>query len=152
MAIVEWTALPTLWPQPAVSIGSFELLVFTQDGVPTWEVRYNPKIAPIQSFDLVTAGTADSFEGANQGRDLQPRGGPGDVARAKRVLPRWWPTSSRGHWSPYALTQHLGESQRHHFWTNPNDLLHLLLALFIVALAHIFGAGVAIADENRQIV
>jgi len=52
----------------------------------------------------------------------------------------------------YALTQHLGESQRHHFWTVPNDLLHLLLALFIVALAHILKAGVAIADENRQIV
>jgi hypothetical protein len=52
----------------------------------------------------------------------------------------------------YALTQHLGESQRHHFWTNPNDLLHLLLALFIVALAHIFRVGVAIVDENRQIV
>jgi hypothetical protein len=52
----------------------------------------------------------------------------------------------------YALTQHLGESQRHHFWTAPNDLLHLLLALFIVALAHIYRAGVAIADENRQIV
>jgi len=52
----------------------------------------------------------------------------------------------------YALTQHLGENQRHHFWTYPNDLLHLLLALFIVALAHIFRAGVAIADENRQIV
>jgi hypothetical protein len=64
MATVEWTALPTLWPQPAVSdaVGSFELLVFTQDGVPTWEVRHNPKIAPTQSFDLVTAGTADSFE------------------------------------------------------------------------------------------
>src|SRR5262245_36145051 len=52
----------------------------------------------------------------------------------------------------YALTQHLGENQHHHFWTSPNDLLHLLLALFIVALAHIFRAGVAIADENRQIV
>jgi hypothetical protein len=66
MATVEWTALPTLWPQPAVSaaVGSFELLVFTQDGVPTWEVRHNPKIAPTQSFDLVTAGTADSFEAA----------------------------------------------------------------------------------------
>jgi Protein of unknown function (DUF2975) len=52
----------------------------------------------------------------------------------------------------YALTQHLGESQRHYFWANPNDALHLLMALFIVALAHIFRAGVAIADENRQIV
>ena|SRR5215831_17468982 len=52
----------------------------------------------------------------------------------------------------YALTLHLDESQRHHFWTTPNDLLHLLMALFIVALAHIFRAGVEIADDNRQIV
>ena len=52
----------------------------------------------------------------------------------------------------YALTQHLSEGQRHHFWTSPNDLLHLLLALFIVALAHIFRAGVEIADDNRRIV
>ena len=52
----------------------------------------------------------------------------------------------------YVLTQHLSESQRLHFWTYPNDLLHVLLALFIVALAHIFRAGVVIADENRQIV
>ena len=52
----------------------------------------------------------------------------------------------------YALTQHLSESQRHHFWTSPDDILHLLLALFIVALAHIFRAGVEIADDNRQIV
>ena len=52
----------------------------------------------------------------------------------------------------YVLTQHLSESQRHHFWTRPDDLLHLLLALFVVALAHIFRAGVEIADENRQIV
>jgi len=52
----------------------------------------------------------------------------------------------------YVLTQHLSESQRHHFWTSPDDLLHVLLALFIVALAHIFRAGVEIADDNRQIV
>jgi hypothetical protein len=52
----------------------------------------------------------------------------------------------------YALTQHLSDGPRHHFWTNPNDLLHLVLALFIVALAHIFKAGVEIADDNRQIV
>jgi len=52
----------------------------------------------------------------------------------------------------YALTQHLSESERHHFWTNPNDILYLLLALFIVALAHIFRASVEIADDNRQIV
>ena len=52
----------------------------------------------------------------------------------------------------YALTPHLGEGARHHFWIMPNDLLHLLLALFIVALAEIFRAGVEIADDNRQIV
>ena len=52
----------------------------------------------------------------------------------------------------YVLTQHLAESQRLHFWTSPDDLLHLMLALFIVALARIFRAGVEIADDNRQIV
>lgn len=52
----------------------------------------------------------------------------------------------------YALTQHLSSSQRYHFWTFPNDLLHLMLALFVVALAFIFRTGVEIADENRQIV
>ena len=52
----------------------------------------------------------------------------------------------------YVLTQHVSEHQRYHFWTTPNDLLHLLLALFIVALAHIFRAGVEIADDHRQIV
>jgi hypothetical protein len=52
----------------------------------------------------------------------------------------------------YALTRHLPEAERHHFWTSPNDILFLLMALFIVALAHIFRAGVEIADDNRQIV
>ena len=52
----------------------------------------------------------------------------------------------------YALTQHLSSSQRHHFWIAPDDLLHLMLALVVVALAFIFRKGVEIADENRQIV
>jgi len=52
----------------------------------------------------------------------------------------------------YALMQYLSSGQRHHFWTTPNDLLLLMLALFVVALAFIFRAGVEIADENRQIV
>ena len=52
----------------------------------------------------------------------------------------------------YALTQHLSGSQRHHFWTAPEDLLHFMLALFVVTLAFIFRAGVEIADENRQII
>lgn len=51
------------------------------------------------------------------------------------------------------LTWHLPEGQRSfNFWTDPNDLLHLTMALFIVALAHVFKTGVEIADENRQIV
>jgi Protein of unknown function (DUF2975) len=52
----------------------------------------------------------------------------------------------------YALTRHLSDGPHYRFWTDPNDLLHLWLALFIVALAHIFKAGVEIADDNRQIV
>src|SRR5262249_19309981 len=52
----------------------------------------------------------------------------------------------------YALTQHLAESQRDHFWTKPDDLRHLCRALFVVALANIFKVGVEIADDNRQIV
>lgn len=50
------------------------------------------------------------------------------------------------------LTRHLGDGQPFHIWTEPNDLLHLLMALFILALAHVFKTGVEIADENRQIV
>jgi hypothetical protein len=52
----------------------------------------------------------------------------------------------------YALTQHLSGNQHHYFWTFPDDLLHLMLALFVVALAFIFRTGVEIADDNRQIV
>jgi hypothetical protein len=42
MADMEWHALPTaLWPSPAIwtDAGDVMLLVFTQDGVPTWEIR-----------------------------------------------------------------------------------------------------------------
>lgn len=62
----NWTPLPSLWPAPAVSrtVGEYELLVFTQDGVPTWEVRYNVRQSPSQSFDLIANGTADSFSAA----------------------------------------------------------------------------------------
>ena len=52
----------------------------------------------------------------------------------------------------YALTQHLSSGHRHHFWTAPDDVLHLMLALFVVALALIFRTGVEIADDNRQII
>ena len=44
--------------------GEFELLVFAQDGVPTWEVRPDVRRSAHQSFDLITGGTADSVEAA----------------------------------------------------------------------------------------
>jgi hypothetical protein len=51
------------------------------------------------------------------------------------------------------LTMHL-ESGRRAFapWIEPNDLLHAMMALFVVALATIFKTGVAIADDHRQFV
>jgi hypothetical protein len=55
-----------LWPAPAVSksCSDFELLVFTQNGVPTWEVRYNVRKDPAQGFGLLASGTADCFNAA----------------------------------------------------------------------------------------
>ena len=60
-----WQPLPSLWPSPAVStdIGGFMLLVFTEDNVPTWEVRRQAKKGGGDS-DLVVGGTADTFEAA----------------------------------------------------------------------------------------
>jgi hypothetical protein len=45
MADVEWQPLPALWPEPAVwtDVGELMLLVFTHDGVPTWEVNRRAK-------------------------------------------------------------------------------------------------------------
>jgi hypothetical protein len=65
MADVEWHPLPSLWPQPAVwtDVGELMLLVFTQDGVPTWEVRRRLK-ARGDNDDLIASGTADKFEAA----------------------------------------------------------------------------------------
>jgi hypothetical protein len=62
----DWTPLPSLWPAPAASrtIGKYDLLVFTQEGVPTWEVRHDARQSPTQSFDLIANGTADSFDAA----------------------------------------------------------------------------------------
>lgn len=39
-------------------------LVFTQDGVPTWEVRYDVRQSPARGGDLIVNGTADSFDAA----------------------------------------------------------------------------------------
>ena len=66
MADVEWQPLPALWPQPAAwtDVGELMLLVFTQDGVPTWEVRRRVKLGSSSRDDLVADGTADTFEAA----------------------------------------------------------------------------------------
>ena len=66
MATDDWTPLPSLWPAPAASktLGQYELLVFTQEGVPTWEVRYDMRQSPARSSELIANGTADSFDAA----------------------------------------------------------------------------------------
>ena len=64
MAESDWQALPTpMWPVPAAwtDAGEFMLLVFTQDGVPTWEVRGRS-----DRRDLIATGTADTFEAAKE--------------------------------------------------------------------------------------
>jgi hypothetical protein len=65
MADLEWQPLPPLWPAPAVwtDVGEFMLLVFTQDGVPTWEVSRTAKAGGSRD-DLIASGTADTFEAA----------------------------------------------------------------------------------------
>jgi hypothetical protein len=65
MADIEWKPLPTLWPSPAVytDAGEFMLLVFTHDGVPTWEVCRRAKASSSRD-DLIASGTADTFEAA----------------------------------------------------------------------------------------
>jgi hypothetical protein len=51
------------------------------------------------------------------------------------------------------LSWHLGSGVRNAaFWIEPNDVLHAMMALFVVAVAHILKVGVEIADDNRQIV
>ena len=63
MAEIEWKPLPPLWPLPAefADVGECILLVFTQDSVPTWEVRIRSND---HETDLMVAGTADTFEAA----------------------------------------------------------------------------------------
>ena len=61
-----WEPLPTLWPQPAVcsTIDKLLLLVFTHEGVPTWEVRIDPRKDVARRDELLVTGTGDSFEAA----------------------------------------------------------------------------------------
>ena len=67
MSDIVWQPLPSpMWPDPAIwtDVGDFTLLVFTQDGVPTWEVRLRAKLGSRGRDDLIADGTADTFEAA----------------------------------------------------------------------------------------
>ena len=78
MADVEWQPLPALWPDPALwtDVGELMLLVFTQDGVPTWEVSRRAKAGSSRD-DLIANGTATLSRrqkhphSSKQGRDTQ---------------------------------------------------------------------------------
>ena len=65
MTEVEWQPLPPLWPEPAVwtDVGELMLLVFTQDGVPTWEVSRRAKAGSSRD-DPIANDTADTFDAA----------------------------------------------------------------------------------------
>jgi hypothetical protein len=66
MSGLEWQPLLSpMWPAPAVftDVGDFTLLVFTQNGVPTWEVRRRATLGNGHD-DLFTGGIADTFEAA----------------------------------------------------------------------------------------
>jgi len=75
MADVEWQPLPALWPEPAVwtDVGEFMLLVFTQDGVPTWEVNRRAKAGRSRDV-LIANGTADTFEAAKAAALFESKG------------------------------------------------------------------------------
>jgi len=66
MADINWQPLPPLWPSPAVwtDVGGFTLVIFTEDNVPTWEVRRKAKKVDGRDDDLVVGGAADTFEAA----------------------------------------------------------------------------------------
>jgi hypothetical protein len=77
MGEIKWQSLHPLWPPPAVSadLGDLMLLVFTQDGVPTWEVRYR-RVVDNENDDLVASGTADTFEAAKSAALLRQQRRP----------------------------------------------------------------------------
>jgi hypothetical protein len=74
MTEVEWQLLPPLWLEPAVwtNVGEFMLVVFTQDGVPTWEVSRRAKAGRSRD-DLIANGTADTFEAAKAAAFFEAR-------------------------------------------------------------------------------
>jgi len=63
MADIEWQPLPPLWPHPGVwtDVRDLMLLVYTQGGVPTWEVSRRAESGSSRD-ELIANGTADTFE------------------------------------------------------------------------------------------
>ena len=83
MAEIEWKPLPPLWPPPAefADVGECMLLVFTQDSVPTWEVR---RRSGGNETDLIVSGTADTFEAAKAAA-LFEAFAPAKTSRSRRA-------------------------------------------------------------------
>ena len=52
------------------------LLVFTEDNVPTWEIRRKAKKVAGRGDDLVVSGTADTFDAAKAARCSKRQPGP----------------------------------------------------------------------------
>ena len=79
MADVEWRPLATLRPEPAVwtDVGELMLLMFTQDGVPTWEVSRRVKVGSSRD-DLIANGTADTFEASKAAALFEAKARPSE--------------------------------------------------------------------------
>jgi hypothetical protein len=72
MADIDWKPLPTgLWTPPAVfaEMENLFLQAFTDDGVPTWEI--SKKTGERGEWKVISKGTADSFEAAEDGGALR---------------------------------------------------------------------------------
>jgi hypothetical protein len=54
-----------MWTSPAVwtDVGEQMLLVFTESGVPTWEIHSKTMVGP-EGSSMIKSGTADTFEAA----------------------------------------------------------------------------------------
>ena len=77
MADIEWKPLPVgLWTPPAVfvEVGDLLLQAFTDDGVPTWEIR--KKTEERGEWNIIAKGTADSFEAAKAAAFFEAEAAP----------------------------------------------------------------------------
>ncbi len=107
-----------------------------------WAITALVVVCVWRLFGLYLKGSIFSADAVDALRNL---GWAGVIATAADVVARPMLT--------LALTMHVSPTApQARLWADPNDLLHLLMAMFVVVLAHIFKAGVEIADDNRQIV